>query len=64
MPRTTNPYTAEFSEKIAALAHSGRSVEDLAKEFEPCLATIHGFLLALRSRHRTPMERGSSTKIE
>jgi transposase len=44
MPRTTNPYTAEFSEKIAALAHSGRSVEDLAKEFEPCLATIHGWI--------------------
>ena len=27
-----------------ALARSGRSVEDLAREFEPCAATIHGWV--------------------
>jgi transposase len=27
-----------------ALARTGRSVEDLAREFEPCSATIHGWI--------------------
>ncbi len=27
-----------------ALARTGRSVEDLAREFEPCAATIHGWI--------------------
>ena len=42
MPRTRNPYPAEFREQIVALARTGRGVEDLAREFEPCVATIHG----------------------
>lgn len=41
MPRTRNPYPAEFREQIVALARTGRSVENLAREFEPCAATIH-----------------------
>jgi len=44
MPRTRNPYPAEFREQIVALARTGRSVEDLAREFEPCAATIHGWV--------------------
>lgn len=44
MPRTRNPYPAEFREQIVALARSGRSVEELAREFEPCAATIHGWV--------------------
>lgn len=44
MPRTRNPYPAEFREQIVALARTGRSVEDLAREFEPCAATIHGWI--------------------
>ncbi len=44
MPRTRNPYPAEFTEQIVALARTGRSVEDLAREFEPCAATIHGWI--------------------
>lgn len=43
MPRTRNPYPAEFREQIVALVRTGRSVEDLAREFEPCAATIHGW---------------------
>ena len=34
MPRTRNPYPAEFREKLVALSRAGRSVEDLAREFE------------------------------
>ena len=41
MLRTRNPYPAEFREQIIALACSGRSIESLAREFEPCVATIH-----------------------
>jgi transposase len=44
MPRTRNPYPAEFREQVVALARTGRSVEDLAREFEPCAATIHGWI--------------------
>jgi transposase len=44
MPRTRNPYPPEFREQIVALARAGRSVEDLAREFEPCAATIHGWI--------------------
>ncbi len=28
---------------MIALSRAGRSVEDLAREFEPCVATIHGW---------------------
>ena len=44
MPRTRNPYPAEFREQIVALARAGRSIEELAREFEPCAATIHGWV--------------------
>ena len=44
MPRRGNPYPAQFREQIVALADTGRSVEDLAREFEPCAATIHGWI--------------------
>jgi len=44
MRRTRKPYPAEFTEQLVALARSGRSVESLAREFEPCAATIHGWV--------------------
>ena len=44
MPRTRIPYPAEFREHIITLAKAGRSVESLAREFEPCAATIHGWI--------------------
>jgi transposase len=44
MPRTRNPYPADFREQIVALARCGRGVEELAREFEPCAATIHGWI--------------------
>ena len=44
MPRTRNPYPTEFREQIIALARAGRSAESLAREFEPCVATIHGWI--------------------
>ena len=44
MPRTRNPYPTEFRDQIVALARAGRNVESLAREFEPCAATIHGWV--------------------
>jgi len=41
MPRMRNPYAAEFGERLAALARVGRSVESLAREYEPRVGTIH-----------------------
>ena len=41
MPRTRNPYPTEFREQLVALARAGRSVESMAREYEPCAATIH-----------------------
>ena len=44
MPRTRNPYPTEFREELVALARAGRSVESLAREYEPCAATIHDWV--------------------
>ena len=44
MPRTRPAYPAEFRAQIVALARAGRSVEDLAREFEPCAQTIRGWI--------------------
>lgn len=44
MPRTRNSYPAGFRDQLVALARSGRSVESLAREFEPCAAAIHGWV--------------------
>lgn len=41
MPRTRNPYPADFREQMVALVRAGRSPEELAREFEPCAATIN-----------------------
>ena len=44
MPRTRTPYPAEFRDQIVALHRAGRSIGELAEEFEPCAATIHGWV--------------------
>lgn len=44
MPRTRAPYPAAFRDQIVELHRSGRSAEDLAREFEPCVATIHTWI--------------------
>ena len=41
MPRTRNPYPTEFREQMVGLVRTGRSVESLAREYEPRAATIH-----------------------
>lgn len=40
MPLTRNPYPPKFREQLVTIAHSGHCLDDLAREFEPCAATI------------------------
>ncbi len=40
MPRTHPAYTPEFRRQIVELVRSGRSVEELAREFEPSAGAI------------------------
>ena len=44
MPRTRPRYSPAFREQIIALARAGRSVEELAREFEPCAQTIQAWI--------------------
>jgi transposase len=40
MPRTRPPYSPEFRRQMVDLVRSGRSPEDLAREFEPTAQSI------------------------
>ena len=42
MPITRNPYSADLREQLVASARAGRSVDELARELEPCAAMVHG----------------------
>jgi transposase len=44
MPKSRPPYPPEFRRKIIELARSGRSIESLAREFEPSANTISNWL--------------------
>ena len=40
MPNTRKPYPPEFREQLVALVRTGRTPEDLAREFEPTAQSI------------------------
>lgn len=44
MPRTRPAYPPEFREQIVELHRAGRSVADLAREFEPTQQTIRSWI--------------------
>jgi transposase len=44
MPKTRTPYPRKFREKMIELARSGRSIVELAKEFEPSEQTIRNWV--------------------
>ena len=44
MPKTHAPYPAEYRQQILELARSGRSAEELAKEFEPTAQCIRNWI--------------------
>ena len=44
MPRTRPPYPPEFRRQMVDLARSGRTPEELSREFEPTAVTIAGWV--------------------
>ena len=48
MPKTRPAYPPEYRDQIIALAHSGRTPEDLATEFEPSAQTIRTWIKQAR----------------
>ncbi len=44
MPRTRQPYPPEFRRQIVELARAGRSIPELAAEFEPSGETIRNWI--------------------
>lgn len=44
MPKTRPPYPAEFRARMVELARSGRTAEELAKEFEPSAQAIRNWI--------------------
>ena len=57
MPKTRPPYAPEFRRQIVELARAGRSVEELAREFEPSAQAIRTWIKqADREEGRTPVK--------
>ena len=44
MPRTHQPYALEYRRRIIELARAGRSINQLAREFEPTVETIRKWI--------------------
>ena len=45
MPRTHPPYPSEFRDRIIELARAGRTIQELAAEFEPTEQTIRNWIV-------------------
>ena len=69
MPRTRPPYPLEFKRQIVELVRAGRSMRELAKEFEPCHETIRNWVRqanrddGLTSSGATTQEKGELRKL-
>ena len=44
MPRTRPPYGPEFRHQLIELVRSGRTPEELSREYEPTAQTIHNWV--------------------
>ena len=44
MPRSRNPYPPEFRQQMVDLVRTGRSPEELAREFEPTAESIRNWV--------------------
>jgi transposase len=69
MPRTHQPYAPEYRRRIIELARAGRSVNALAREFEPTAETIRQWIKqaglddGLRSDGMTTSEREELNRL-
>lgn len=65
MPRPRSAYPPEFRAKIVALAKAGRTVDELASEFEPSHQTIRNWIAqAAADRGERPGELTSAERTE
>ena len=62
MPRTRPPYPPEFREQLVALHRAGRSIEELAREFEPSEQTIRNWI-AQSTPAGGPASNGGATAL-
>jgi transposase len=44
MARTRPPYAPEFRQRLIELVRSGRTAEELSREYEPTAQTIHNWV--------------------
>ncbi len=69
MPRTHQPYPPEYRRRIIELARAGRSIRELAREFEPTAETIRQWVKqtaldeGLRSDGLTTSEREELNRL-
>jgi len=69
MPRTHPPYAPEYRRRIIELARAGRSIDQLAREFEPSANAIRKWVKqasldeGLRSDGLTTSEREELTRL-
>lgn len=62
MPRTRPPYPPEFREQRVALHRAGRTIEELAREFEPSEQTIRNWVAeSTPTGVATPASRAAAT---
>ena len=65
MPRFRSPYPSEYRATIVALANAGRTVDELAAEFEPSYQTIRNWIAqAAADRGERPGELTSAERTE
>ena len=65
MPKSRKPYPPEYRAKIVALANAGRSVHELAAEFEASHQTIRNWIAqAAADRSERPGELTSAERLE
>ena len=69
MPKSHPPYPAEYRRRLVELARAGRSLQELAREFEPSVETIRqwvrqaGLDTGERSDGLTSSEREELTRL-
>ena len=56
MPKTRPPYSSEFRQQMVELVRSGRTPEELSREFEPSAQSIRNWVLQSSGVEASPRE--------
>jgi transposase len=64
MPKTRPPYPPEFRSRLMELVRSGRTPEELAREFEPSAQSIRNWVRESGLKEGSAAEETSSTERE